>query len=285
MVYSPDRRTIKLTSLVVFVAFFFLSAATVSAVEDPAEAEKEKPTAAEPTSKEKADGPETSHPNISYILFANAMKVESSPENRPRYVTPEKYAEALGSKEAAGQNSQIQNRNRVATAPLSVGEKFDIFVKGSFYFPGPLIQPLFSGSLQELFDNDENKKDTFGNYVADTFSRAARSYAFGTTARFFQDFALPSLFKQDPRYHRKGGRHSTGERIKHAVSRVFVTRGDNGNDQFNASFLLGGAITAGISNVWEREENKTVGRSFRRWGFNIGFSALGNIAAEFLGGQ
>jgi hypothetical protein len=212
------------------------------------------------------------------------MKVEPASEVRPRYATEEKRLSAIET--ISGQSRQLPapRRDTVASAPLKAGEKFKIFAKGSFYSRGAIIQPLFSGAIQELLDNDEGKKDTDGNYAADLLTRAARSYAFGTTARFTEDFLLASLFRQDPRYHRVPMR-SAKSRILYAISRVFVTRGDNGNDQFNASFLLGGAMTAAISNVWEREQNKTWGRSARRWGIHIGFSMLGNIGAEFLGGQ
>lgn len=288
MFHCLSKKAITSTLTMLFIALFLFSAKTISANELPTE--KEKVLAAETSSKEKTDNKENSEKSeggqatISYILFANAMKVEPASEIRPRYATEEKAASPLII--ISGQQQQLPSpmRDTVASAPLTSGEKFKFFVRGSFLSRGPYIQPLFSGSIQELFDNDEGKKDTVGNYVADTLSRAARSYAFGTTARFIQDFALASAFRQDPRYHRVP-RRSTGARIMYAVSRVFVTRGDNGNDQINASFLLGGAMTAAISNVWEREENKTWGRSLRRWGFNIGFSALGNIGAEFLGGQ
>lgn len=289
MFYSLSKKAITFALTALFAAFFLFSSRAASAGEIPSEKEKaaatESPLKEKTDNKENVDNTETAQAKISYILFANAIKVEPASEIRPRYATEEKRLSALEVIGAqSGQPLPSPRRDTVASAPLTSGEKFKFFVKGSFLSRGPYIQPLFSGAIQELFDNDEGKKDTVGNYAADTLSRAARSFAFGTTARFLQDFALASAFRQDPRYHRVPMR-STGARIKYAISRVFVTRGDNGNDQFNASFLLGGAMTAAISNVWEREENKTWGRSLRRWGFNIGFSAIGNIGAEFLGGQ
>jgi len=288
MLESLRKKAITLASPILLVAFLSMSAVTASANENTSE----KPSTPEPASTERAEKTEKSEasesgqPTISYILFAGAMKVDPAPSNRPRYATPEKYTEVLNRSESGpSQEPPPQLRKKVATAPMTVGEKFNFFVKGAFYPPGPYIQPLFTSSINELFDNDEGKKDTVGNYVADTLSRAARSFAFSVTSKFLEDFTLASAFRQDPRYHRAGSRQSTSARIKYAVSRVFVTRGNNGNDQFNASFLLGGAMTAAISNVWEREENRTTAKSFKRWGFHIGFSALGNIAAEFLGGQ
>lgn len=172
----------------------------------------------------------------------------------------------------------------VSTAPLTPGEKFHLWAK-RFISPGSYGAAIASGLWNELLDNDEGKKDTVGNYFADAATRAARSYAFGTTAGFFEKFAYASLFRQDPRYHRSDKR-GAGAKIGYAVSRVFITQGDRcGCDQFNISFLAGGLTAAGISNVWEREERKTVGKTFQRWGTHIGITALTNILREFIGGQ
>jgi hypothetical protein len=172
----------------------------------------------------------------------------------------------------------------VSTAPMTAGEKFHFWAK-RFKSPGSYGAAIASGLWNELLDNDEGKKDTLGNYFADAATRAARSYAFGTTAGFFEKFAYASLFRQDPRYHRSDKR-GAGAKISYAVSRVFITQGDRcGCDQFNISFLAGGLTAAGISNVWEREERQTVGKTFQRWGTHIGITAMTNILREFIGGQ
>jgi hypothetical protein len=172
----------------------------------------------------------------------------------------------------------------VSTAPMTAGEKFHYWAK-RFTSPGSYGAAAASGLWNELLDNDEGKEDTVGNYFADAATRAARSYAFGTTAGFFEKFAYATIFKQDPRYHRSDKR-GMGAKIGYAVSRVFITQGDRcGCDQFNISFLAGGLTAAGISNVWEREERQTVGKTFQRWGTHIGITAMTNILREFIGGQ
>lgn len=172
----------------------------------------------------------------------------------------------------------------VSTAPMTAGEKFMMFVTKSFKPPGPYANSLFSGTVNELLDNNDGRDSDTGDFFADVGTRAARSMAFRTTANFFEKFAYATLFKQDPRYHRSD-KKSVGGKIGYAVSRIFVTQGDRSGDQFNVSYLLGGATAAAISNVWEREERQSVSRSFRRWGTHIGFTALSNILREFLGGQ
>ena len=64
----------------------------------------------------------------------------------------------------------------------------------------------------EWIDDDHHHHSKPGDFAADSLTRAARSFAFGTTASFFEKFAYASLFKQDPRYH-KSEKHGAGARI------------------------------------------------------------------------
>lgn len=182
-------------------------------------------------------------------------------------------------------NIPLPRMNMAAsTAPMTSEEKFKLWAK-RFISVGSYASAAFSGLYNEALDNDEGKKDTVENYFADAATRAARSFAFGTTSGFFEKFAYASLFRQDPRYHRSDKR-GMGGKIGYAVSRVFITQGDRcGCDQFNISFLAGGLTAAGIANVWEREERQTVGKTLSRWGTHTMIKALSNIITEFIGGQ
>lgn len=94
-------------------------------------------------------------------------------------------------------------------------------------------------------------------------------------------FRFSSAFKQDPRYFRSDKKGFA--RIGYAVSRVFVTQGDNGRNQFNAAFLAGGLVTAGISNVWSRPDDRTVSSTVSRFGTHVAYRALSNIIKELFG--
>ncbi|HKP86546.1 MAG TPA: hypothetical protein VJZ26_10640 [Blastocatellia bacterium] len=228
-------------------------------------------------------------PSISYALYSEAMRPQ--PELILAADVPQ--LESAFSRLAAvktvatRKNSTLLTQVVVpaaSTAPLTPGEKFKLWAK-RFISPGSYASAAASGLWNELLDNDEGKEDTVENYFADAATRAARSYAFGTTAGFFEKFAYASLFRQDPRYHRSDKR-GLGGKMGYAVSRVFITQGDRcGCDQFNISFLAGGLTAAGISNIWEREERQTVGKTFSRWGTHIRITALTNIVREFIGGQ
>jgi hypothetical protein len=258
-----NRLVIKMISLLFFISLFSAAAAA----DTPAD-EKEKNARPSEKTADRAYDSRVEPVNISYIALSDAMKIERAPEDRP---------EILMSAPAAPPPQG-------STAPMSVGEKFNYFARSAFYPPGPYASALFNGLFREALDKNDGRKDTFTDYLADSMTRAARSFASSATSKFFERFAYASLFRQDPRYH-KSYKDGAGARIGYAVSRIFVTRGDRGGSQFNASYLLGGATSAAISNAWQREENRTVKKSFIRWGNHIAFTALSNILKEFLSGQ
>lgn len=214
--------------------------------------------------------------NIAYKLYTN-LKTVSEPEKAVS------TAASGGIRNPKSPSAPLP-APRASTAPLSPGEKFSLFLNKSFRPPGPYAQSIASGLFNEALDNNVGKKDTLGDYFADSMTRAARSYGFRVTANFFEKFAYATILRQDPRYHRSG-KKSAGGKIGYAISRVFVTQGDRSGDQPNISYLAGGLTAAFISKSWQREENKTTSKVFSRWGTHIGIGILSNILREFLGGQ
>jgi hypothetical protein len=177
-----------------------------------------------------------------------------------------------------------QSKQPLNTIPMTVGEKFNYFFKGSFLSIGAYGNAAFSGIRGEAFDTDHDPNGDHGNYFADAGTRAARSFAFGATSKFFERFAYASIFRQDPRYHRSG-KKGVGAKIGYAVSRLVLTQGDKGGSQFNISYLGGGLTASYISKFWEREDRTTTRKILTKWATHISLTALTNIVKEFVGGQ
>ena len=175
-----------------------------------------------------------------------------------------------------------QNSRAAKDVPLTVKEKFNYFFTRSFLSPMPYSTAIVSGAFGEWIDDDHHHHSKPGDFAADSMTRAARSFAFGASANFFEKFAYAALFKQDPRYH-KSEKTGAGARITYAVSRLFVTQSDQGAKQFNASFIAGGLTAAGLSNVWGRDERRTAADTMKRWGLHVGSAAVANILREFIG--
>lgn len=225
-------------------------------------------------------------PQVLYIAFDTSM---ATPEPPPEPVTRPRRVSEVTPVTAAVTPKPLpmpspQAPGVISTAPMTVGEKFGMWFRSRASF-GAFGAAIASGMWKELQDNDDFKKDTVGNYFADSMTRAARSYAFGTTAGFFEKGVFASMFRQDPRYHRSG-KTGFGGKVGYAVTRVFVTQGDRcGCHQFNASFLLGGAAAAGIANLWERSERTGPMHTISRYYNHIAITALFNVVKEFVGGQ
>lgn len=237
-------------------------------------------------------GQQTKPLDLAYLLY-RSDEIRSQPCALPavestKLVAARKVAFGLWLNDGINVSSRNQSSTTtataVSTAPLSAGEKFGLFLSKSFKPPGPYAFSAFSSVLNELLDKNDGRVDDTGDFFADAGTRMARSMAFRTTANFFNKFAYPVIFKQDPRYHRSA-KTSVGGKIGYAVSRVFITQGDRSGDQFNVSFIGGGLTAAAISNVWEREERRDVKHTLRRFGMHVGLTAMTNIIREFLGGQ
>lgn len=275
-------------------SLFSLAAPRADAADGPSDsgkAAREASSSAGAAKARKREAPTTAEPktpNVLYVAFdgVSSLPVESAPEpaSRPRRVAG--LVEPAG---AAARPLPLPPPRIpptvISTAPMTVGEKFGSWFRSRFLSPGAYGKAVYNGMFKELQDNDDFKKDTVENYFADSMTRAARSYASGTTNAFFEKALFPSLFRQDPRYHRSG-KKGAGAKIGYAVTRVFITQGDRCEcHQFNASFLLGGAVGSVTANLWERRERTGPMHTISRYYNHIAMTALFNVVKEFVGGQ
>lgn len=110
--------------------------------------------------------------------------------------------------------------------------------------------------------------------------RYGSSVASNASSHLFGTFLLPSVLHQDPRYFVK--LHDTpGRRVWYAVRRVAVTRTDSGGEAFNWSGVLSGLMAEGLANSYLPDGERTAGKTFVRFGYRMGFSALNNIVKEY----
>ena len=113
----------------------------------------------------------------------------------------------------------------------------------------------------------------YGKRYGSSVASSASSHLFGTAL-------LPSITHEDPRYFVKlfG---SPSQRVRYAISRVVVTRKDDGTETFNWSGVLGGLMAEGLANSYLPDGERTAGKTFTRFGWRIGFGALGNVFKEY----
>lgn len=204
--------------------------------------------------------------------------------------------------QVAGQNGSPNNSSQTFVAPvLTPNQKLRYGLRQAFYTPGAYIGPAF-GTLIRRSRESEVESKTAGDNFADYLSDYARTFGTGSTTELFGAGIYPVLFKQNPKYttlkERSQGRASHGARLLYAVSRVVVTNGDDGSTQPNYSRLAGNFTGSALANIWERDtprernaagvvteinRRRGTGATLRRFGFTLGFDALGFVLDEFIG--
>jgi hypothetical protein len=159
---------------------------------------------------------------------------------------------------------------------LTAGEKVRHGFRSAFLRPEGYAFSALSAAITQWREDSQPQKTT-EDEVADALSRFARNSATRSTKSVLGSGIYPALFKQDPRYH-PSEKKGFGPRALYAVSRVFVTRGDNGESQVNASRLAGTLSASALANIWERStpghDRIGVRPTFIRFGRSLAFDAL-----------
>ena len=160
--------------------------------------------------------------------------------------------------------------------PLSAGAKFKVCARSSFdYIEYPVYGMLAGISLAE------NSEPGYGRGAAGYGKRYGAAFADGTIEGFMTGAILPSILRQDPRYYQLG-KGGFWRRTGYAVSYIFITRADSGRIQFNASEIVGSALSAGISNYsYHPSDQRTVRNSLSVWGTQVGYDTISIVFNEF----
>ena len=161
-------------------------------------------------------------------------------------------------------------------APMSPKQKFGLALRSTI---DPVTFVVAAGTA-----GVEQWHNTFPGYGGGTegyLKRFGAAYADYAIYTMVADAALPSLFRQDPRYFYLGN-SSTKSRAWYAISRTVVTRNDSGHSQVNWSHILGAFAAAGISNVYRAPQDRTASLTMRNAGIIIGGSAVTNLIREFV---
>ena len=130
--------------------------------------------------------------------------------------------------------------------PLTSREKFHVFLH-STYSPWTFANAAIDQATDHVKGRHLNREYETG------FRGVGQSYgvalATSETDVFFQRFLFPTLLKQDPRYFRNPDLPFF-KRALYSMSRVVITRTDNGGQTFNASRVLGSAASQAVADLY-----------------------------------
>lgn len=168
----------------------------------------------------------------------------------------------------------LENARQVP--PLTTGQKFNVVARSSFDY----VQYPWYGFLAGISQAEDSERG-YGQGAQGYGKRYGAAWADGTIENFVTSAVLPSLLRQDPRFF-QSGHGGFWHRSWYAFSRIFVTRGDSGKEQFNFSEVFGSAIAAGVSTYsYHPHEDKTLSNTAKVWGTQVGYDSLTYVVKEF----
>jgi hypothetical protein len=168
----------------------------------------------------------------------------------------------------------VENAGQIP--PLTAGQKFKVVARSSFDY----IEYPWYGFLSGI-SQAENSEPGYGQGAAGYGKRYGAAFADGAIENFWTSAIFPSVLHQDPRFFQLG-KGGFWHRTAYAMSRIFITRSDSGNSQFNASEIFGSAIAAGISTyAYHPHADKTLANTASVWGTQVGYDTITIVVKEF----
>jgi hypothetical protein len=167
----------------------------------------------------------------------------------------------------------VENRDQFNA--ISAKTKFKLAAKT---MTDPVTLSFLGGIA--LIGQARNSDPSYGQGLQGYGKRYGTLYADTGIGTLMTTSVFPTLLHQDPRYFQLG-RGGAWHRTMYSVSRIFVTRSDNGELQFNYSEIVGNAVAAGISNAYHPQNQRILGDTLGVWGRDTMLNAVCNVAKEF----
>jgi hypothetical protein len=159
--------------------------------------------------------------------------------------------------------------------PLTARQKFQVFVSHT-YAPATFAGAAFDAAADRI----QNHNPAYAKGFAGAAQRYGIELTTNETGVFFSSFLFPTLLKQDPRYLRNPNL-AFGKRIMYAMSRVLITRSDSGRPTFNASYVLGGAASQAINDLYVPGHRQGTQPIINRLTFDLAVDSGFNLIHEF----
>jgi hypothetical protein len=168
----------------------------------------------------------------------------------------------------------LENAGQVP--PLTAKQKFKIVARSSFDYVEFPWYAVLAGISQA-----EDSERGYGQGAQGYGKRYGAAFADGTIENFMTSAIFPSILHQDPRFF-QSGKGGFWRRTEYAVSRIFITRTDSGNSQFNFSEIVGSAMSAGISTYsYHPHSDQTLSNTASVWGTQVGYDTITLVVKEF----
>lgn len=162
-----------------------------------------------------------------------------------------------------------------AYRPLSSRCKLQLFLRRA-YSPYTFASAAFEAGMAQM----SAQWPQYGGGMQGWGKRYGATLTDTESRRFIQTYLLSTVLHQDPRYF-PSTRTSLVGRAWYAATRVVVTRGDNGQSEFNASEMLGALSTSALQNSYYPQHYRTVDATISRFTGALSSDATSAILREF----
>ena len=161
-------------------------------------------------------------------------------------------------------------------APLTKHQKMGLALK-SATDPVEFLGASVQAAAQYHFGSYAGYGYGFSGYS----KRFAAAYGDGAFARVIGSGILPAVLHQDPRYFYKGS-GTKKSRALYAITRAFITRGDNGKPEPNYSHIGGAFLGGAISNAYHPHADRGIGLTITNGFIDTAGNAVNNLIREFI---
>jgi hypothetical protein len=162
-----------------------------------------------------------------------------------------------------------------AVPPLTVGEKFQYRVVGSFGVRG-LIGNLTGAAIGQATNTPGEWGQGWGAY-----GKRYASGLGGTLCRQVFAFTLESAFHEDPRYFPSTER-SKRARVRNVLKSVVITHTDSGESEFAYARVISAFGAGQLVNTWQPASTGHVSDGLERGIIVLGVDAGFNLLQEFV---
>jgi len=223
---------------------------------------------------------------LSVLLMTVAATAAAQQEPKPRDLpeAPAAKQESTAKKRQNPFNTTIEVLGRrsivfpeIATDPNPLGakRKFGLFVDQSIA-PFHFVTSAAGAGI----DQARNSLPGYGQGMGGYGKRFGSSLATSTSNSFFGTFVLSSMLRRDPRYFvtMHGG---FGHRVGYALSRIVVTRTDEGKLGANWPGIIAPLLAESLANSYLPVKEQTGARTLKRYGIRIGLNTASNALREY----
>jgi hypothetical protein len=202
-------------------------------------------------------------PDAPSVLLDQQSSQTSAPTPAPQTTTDPNAVSADGTQQTKRVLGIVPNFSSVSAdvklPPQTAKQKLTLAAKNSFDYSSFLVAGVQAGFAMnsDSYPEFHQGLEGYGKYYWHTLADTADE-------NFMVGGVGPILFHQDNRFYTLG-HGGVRKRTFYAVTRVLVTRQDDGSKMFNFSEVVGSGAAAGLSTVYYPKQYQTWTKVGQKW--------------------